>query len=126
MFHHDRRELESLAARLGAERARVTRSRSRLARAARHAFDNKLALLAPFTAGALVGAAALHRDPKKGGRFSPSHLFATATATAGLVELAREHVLPLFADPAGRHADADSGTRTEASATARSGAPPPA
>ena len=110
MFRHDRRELETLAGRLDADRARAARSRVRLARAGRRVFDSKLALLAPLTAGALTGAAALHRGPG-GGRLSVAGLFSTATSLIGLVELFRDVVRPALTggasdEPDGRPANA--------------------
>ena len=123
MFRHDRRELESLAVRLDAERARVARSRARLSRAGRHVFDNKLALLAPLTAGALTGAAALHREPGKGGRFSVGQLLASATAVTGIVELLRETVLPALT---GARDEPDGTTGPDGSAPGRRATPLPA
>ena len=131
MFRHDRRELETLAGRLDADRARATRSRVRLARAGRRAFDSKLALLAPLTAGALTGAAALHREPK-GGRLSVAGLFSTLTSLIGLVELFRDVVRPALTgggasdEPTGRPANArlPRGWRPPAPGAVR--VPPPA
>ncbi len=100
MFRHDRSELRRLAARLDVERARVAASRAGLAHAGRHVFDDKRALLAPFTAGALTGAAAQHREPRRGGRFSARELFAAVTAMTGLVEAFRAEILPWLAGPA--------------------------
>ena len=97
MFRHDRRELEGLAIALDHERARVAESRVRLARAGRRTFERKLALLWPLTAGALVGALALHREPR-GGRFSVKELFASTTALTGLVETFRGTWMPLLTD----------------------------
>ena len=102
MFRHDRRELERLAARLEGDRARVAHSRERLGRAVPRVFRSKLALLAPFTAGALVGAAVQYRKPRAGGRFALGELLASAGALTGLAETFRSRWMPWLVEIAGQ------------------------
>lgn len=101
MFSKERQRLTELDMRLAQSRAEARVSRERAAKTAASTLAHPatligLAVIAPFTLGALVAAASRYRKPRVGGRFAGRDLAKNAVAawaaTEGLRKLAAPHL----------------------------------